>query len=229
MSKTHSIMDGRRLLFFSCNIFFKIENISFKIENISMNYLNRFVSLHHGRAAPFVFRSTIFAGLKTFVNLKISPDLLNSIAILIMQCFYEIFEWYKVRIYISSKSAKIFLSKEDKYFYQKWKDTASFDGRPLSSGKSVAKLAAAPSLSFPLYHLILDQWPLHCSVFLSKVWMYFYLKWEYISLNSGKSVGKLATSFPLYHLTLSWPLHFNYCTSYYKQGGIALPVLAPCV
>ena len=229
MSKTHSIMDERRLLFFSCNIFFKIENISFKIENISMNYLNRFVSLHHGRAAPFVFRSTIFAGLKTFVNLKISPDLLNSIAILIMQCFYEIFEWYKVRIYISSKSAKIFLSKEDKYFYQKWKDTASFDGRPLSSGKSVAKLAAAPSLSFPLYHLILDQWPLHCSVFLSKVWMYFYLKWEYISLNSGKSVGKLATSFPLYHLTLSWPLHFNYCTSYYKQGGIALPVLAPCV
>ena len=37
------------------------KNISFKTENISMNYLNRFVSPHHGRAAAFVFRSTIFA------------------------------------------------------------------------------------------------------------------------------------------------------------------------
>ena len=46
--------------FLSKWIFFLIENISFKIENISMNYLNRFVSLHHGRAAAFVFRSTIF-------------------------------------------------------------------------------------------------------------------------------------------------------------------------
>ena len=61
---------GDGFCFFLAIFFFKIENISFKIENISMNYLNRFVSLHHGRAAPFVFRSTIFAGLKTFVNLK---------------------------------------------------------------------------------------------------------------------------------------------------------------
>ena len=37
-----------------------------------MKYLKRFVesSIHHGWAAAFVFRSTLFAGPKTFANLR---------------------------------------------------------------------------------------------------------------------------------------------------------------
>ena len=92
-------------------------------------------------------------------------------------------------------------------------------------------LSSLPSLSSnPLSHIK------SVNVFLSKVWMYFYLKCEYISmktgrpLNSWKSVAKLAAALlPSLFIILSGksvnvssnpsscPIHFNYCKCYYIQ------------